>query len=229
MDIEWTVELAAAFLELPTDESRLDFLLAEFGIERNSYDHDSAYTFFVDFELSSGLFCCEQEFSAAQTCFVCTCLSKLLSEAVTVPPDPPPNYDDLRVRLVGSLREMFKTGRNLFSFVQVQNILRHCAASLLQPLRLVHFTFHHLPAEERITEMRKIWQPPEPTPLDEFAAVTETEFERPPLKFATNPRQVRTLLDEYWDGLISVVGRRCAGLTQRIEMLKGIIGAADPE
>jgi hypothetical protein len=229
MDAEWSPELAAAFLELSTDESRLEFLLEEFGIERNSYDHDSAYTFFVDFEMSSGLFCSEHDFSPAQTSFVCTCLTKLLSEAVTVPPDPAPNYDDVRIRLIRSLRDIFMTGRDLFNFVQVQNILRHCAASLLQPLRLIHFTFHHLPAEERISEIRKVWQPPEPAPLEEFDAVDEGEFEPPPFKFASFPRQVKTLLDEYWDGLITVVDRRCATLDERIEMLRAMIGPADSE
>jgi hypothetical protein len=46
MDTEWTLELVTAFLELPTDEFRLNFLFVEFRIERNSYDHDSDSIFF---------------------------------------------------------------------------------------------------------------------------------------------------------------------------------------
>jgi hypothetical protein len=55
-------------------------------------------------------------------------------------------------------------------------------------------------------------------------AIAESEFELPPLKFARNPSQVRTLLDEYWDGFITV-DRRCQALLERIEMLRGIIKA----
>jgi hypothetical protein len=210
----WTLDDATAFLAIADDDSRLSFIQSLLSVLPEDYRHQIWSTFLVDYHLGNALFCQEVEFSAEQTVFVCESMSALLSSAIAAPAGT--NFDQLRLRLIRSLRAMFLARRELFSYAQVQDVLRHVASCLIQPIRLIVWTFQHPPELEPFLELRKVWGPP---PLCALDVCERDRFVDPPETLGGGGSEIAAEVDEYWHRLQAQVEGRCRALEEKIRAL----------
>jgi hypothetical protein len=215
MAVPWTVSDAAAFLALADDGARLAFVQSLLAVTPDAYSYAIASTFLVDFHLGNALFCQELDFTAAQTAFLCESMGRLLSGASGAALDT--DFDALRLRLIRALRAMFLARRELFSYAQVQDALRHAASCLIQPLRLIVWAFQRPPDVEEFLELRKVWGPPPLCALDECDR--GPRFVDPPAALGGAPADVAAAVDAYWDALRAQAEERCRALEERISAL----------
>lgn len=221
----WTLDTVRHFLSLRDDNERLAYCQEICGVPEDDYNYKDTSTLVVDYNFGNAIFCERLGFTVLQTQFVCATLSNLLAEAVSALDEPPVNYDKLRVQLAESLREVFKAHdvtKKLFSEEQVRMILQFVSISLLKPLRLIMRQFEQGPYIMHVMDLRKVFQPPKPTPLEEFiqARFIEPEFFAPTLGNVVTPEEAQTAIDRYLEDMRQVAATRFANLNERIKLLE---------
>ena len=225
----WTLAASTHFLSLPDDKARMQFVKEMLCISDEDYDLVETSTITADFNFHNGVFCHEQKFDAAQTQFVCSALAALLERALTVANDPNLNYDELRRTLVDELKEMFKSCGvlgTLFTESQTQFILRYVSTTFMRPLRLILRQFQQSPYICTGSDVRKVFAPPEPDPLDECVSEyvaglgVGQQFELPSFDGVFTKEEAEAVMADYAVHMQSVIDARFRALENRIRDLE---------
>lgn len=221
----WTLDTVKHFMSLKDDHEKLAYCKEICGVPEEDYSYKETSTLVIDYNFGNAMFCEQLGFTVLQTQFVCATLSNLLAEAVSSLDEPHLNYDDLRVQLAESLRDVFKAHdvtKKLFSEEQVRKILCFVSVSLLKPLRLILRQFQQGPYIMQVLELRKVFAPPKPEPLREFIQerFVEPEFFAPTLGNVVTPEQAQEAIDSYIEEMKQTAAARFANLHERIRLLE---------
>lgn len=223
----WTLAATEHFMNLNTDEEKLEHVKQMFNVSDEDYSYTERYTFIVDFHLGNGVFCETSHFSTIQTQFVCRSLGKLLDDATAQVHDPELNFDSLRLQLVSTLHDLFNEANEdgyIFKPDQTEYILRYISSTFLRPLRIIVRQFQQGPYMMQVLELRKVFQPPPPSPLEEFVEempLPEEDFE--PIAFpkleGLSVQDVRDSIREYTDRMIETIEKRYDKLEAMVDNL----------
>lgn len=78
----WTFAATQKYLELTTEEEKLNHLFAMFTVTPEQYKYNMRTTINIDFHLHNALFCEENKFDVQQTQFVCRTFDRVLQFAI---------------------------------------------------------------------------------------------------------------------------------------------------
>ena len=228
----WTLTASSHFLSLPDDDELVQFTKAMLSVPDADYSLVETSTFTVDFNFHNGIFCHEQHFNAEQTQFVCSALAALLERGIAVANDPDLNYDELRCTLVTELKDMFAQCDVLdvlFTEEQARFVLRYVSTTFIRPLRLILRQFQQPPYTVTVSDVRKVFAPPEPDPLDECESEYVSmlgkgqKFELPTFDGVVTKEDAERAIAEYTEQMQEAAEARLRILSNRIRELEEML------
>ena len=214
----WTLAATQKFLETPSDQEKIAFLLQMFSISEEDYKYDMKSTTTIDFNLANALFCQDKNFNVNQTQFVCRTIYKLLEHAISYVQGENYDFDSLRSQLYDEFQASFMELNSTephFTTDETKILLHFLVTSFLRPLRLFVHPYYIQRPQQNIQELRKVFQPVKPIPLSECIE----EIPEPPedAQFAplilphttsVNLEEVKQMIRQYTDSVIQTIDKR---------------------
>lgn len=228
----WTLAATTKFLECTTEDERIQHLYQMFNITDQDYKYDSKATTSIDFHLANGIYCIEKNLDAPKTQFVCRILHKLLEQAIQAASQEGFDIDSLRSELYEQFQAQFlefNTPDYHFSVDETKDLVYLITHVFLRPLRLLLHPFTMERHPTYVLEMRKVSRPVKPVPLsecEEFHPVVDEEMEFPILsipKNAINLEDVKQMIQDYTDNVISTIEKRYDLLDEQISHIAPIV------
>jgi hypothetical protein len=228
----WTAAATQHFIDLPSDDERLNHTLAMFTITEDQYKYNIRSTYTVDFHFTNGLFCLEQGFDAIRMQFTCKSLSEMLDNVQNVVAQPQAvDFDKLRIDLLEAYQvSFFEFNAEEFKFTlkEAENILTYIGIVVIAPIRLIAQAFRREPFRMLQPEYRKVYYPVQPTPMAEM--VEEYELPPPEAEFiplylprpTVHLADVRDALMQWTDGIINALDRRYDHMDDLVQSLTAL-------
>ncbi|OHS92713.1 hypothetical protein TRFO_40951 [Tritrichomonas foetus] len=226
----WTAAATQHFIDLPTDDERLEHSKAMFSIDQEEYKYNIRATYTADFHFANGLFCLENNFDASQFQFVCRSIGTLFDMTVGAASSGEQlDVDLFRQQLLERFQKMFfEFNSEEFRFTQEQtaDILKYVSTTFIRPIRLILRTYQTEPYVLQVLESRKIFVPPKPIPLSQFVE----QFEEHPSERQFKPfyfpkfsglslADVREAMARYTDSIIETIDKRYTYLEEMVQKL----------
>lgn len=215
----WTTAATTHFMELETDEQRLSHTCAMFSISDEDYNYKLRSTYLVDFNFGNGMWCIEQKYDISKTQFVCRSLSQLLESVIyTAQQEETPDFDLFKEQLLDKFQTAFfdfNAEEYKITPEETKDILNYIGMVIITPIRLIFRTYKQEPYVMNVLELKKVFAPPRPDPLDQcieqFPLPSPEEEFIPPIV----PRaetlvlaDVREALAKYTDSIIAAIDQR---------------------
>ena len=222
--IGWTPKSAGKFLSLKNSNDKIQLVKELFGVTDEEYKYDPTSTFMVDFNVGNAAFCADSRFNSEQTYFFCQSLAILLNDLITVAGESDIDFDKLRLDMAKKLHSLYVESGIEFDVHQIRKLLSFTLSTFLKPIRLILRQYQQPPYVLQLFQIKKIFQPPPPTPLSEFVEeieLPEDEFPTPAfIPDNCDEKQISDILKEYEEGMKEITGKRLEKLYNRIEELE---------
>ena len=230
----WTQAATQKYLELDSDDSRLEHVKSMFSVSDDEYKYDFKSTSTVDFHFANALYCQDHGFELLRFQFVCRTLHRMYEQGVkSVTENPELDFENLRTELFNMFRAAFTQFNQqefLFSTSETAELIKFITTSFLRPLRLVLSPYYLKTHTGYILEMKKVFRPVEPVPLDECVQEFDVTPEDELFPIVNIPQGVETIdmatmkqiIRQYTDDMVKTIEKRYDTLEGQMAKLNEI-------